>query len=209
MITFYGQVAEVTHGGDGSRLTLAVKDAPADLGAAIGLMPLKNRVLSVRAWLGSGDEQVAEFMASIAPIMTALQVRAGNVRVKLDVPESDALASARLLGRQDSMLRFEIADEGERKAKEKPSKGDYGKFWESLIKAGFMHHTDMMEIFYDLRHVNHTPEDRGNDQVLRDSFGVPSRAAISPTALKDWLRVRRLPEQSGVYVVIEQAERGR
>lgn len=209
MITFFGHVAEVTHGGDGSRLTLAVRDAAADLGAAIGLMPLKNRVLFVRAWLGSGEDQVAEFHASIAPIMTALQFRPKNARVKLDVPESDALASARLLAHQESALRFEIADEGERRAKDKPSKGDYGKFWESLVKGGFMTHPDMMEIFHDLRHVNHTPEDRGNDQLLRDSFGVSSRAAISPASLKDWLRVRRLPEQSGVWVLISQAERGR
>lgn len=208
MITFYGNVSEVTHGGDGSRLTLTVRDAPADLGAAIGLMPLKNRVLSVRAWLGSGDEQVAEFLASIAPIMTALSFRPGNVRVKLDVPETDVLASARLLARQDSVLRFEIADEGEREAKKKPSKGDHGMFWNYLCKHGFMSHPDMLAIFDHLRHANHRPDTYDSSQLLRDSFAVQSRAEISPKALREWLRVRRLPEQSGVWVLIDQAERG-
>lgn len=208
MITFYGNVSEVTHGGDGSRLTLTVRDAPADLGAAIGLMPLKNRVLSVRAWLGSGEEQVAEFLASIAPIMTALSFRPGNVRVKLDVPESDVLASARLLARQDSVLRFEIADEGEREANKKPSKGDHGMFWNYLCKRGFLSHPDLSEILDRLRRAHNRPDGYDAVQLLYDCFGVTSRAAISPQALREWLRVQHLPEQSSAWTMIEQAERG-
>ena len=209
MITFYGNVSEVTHGGDGSRLTLTVRDTPADLGAAIGLMPMKNRNLSVCAWLGSGDEQVAEFLASIAPIMTGLSFRPGNVRIKLDVSETEVLASARLLGRQGSMLRFDIADEGERQPKQKPSKGDHGMFWSFLCKRGFLSHPDLSEILDRLRRAHNRPDGYDAVQLLYDCFGVTSRAAISPQALREWLRVQRLPEQSSAWTMIEQAEEGR
>lgn len=207
MISFYATVADVTYGGDGSRITLAVKDAAPDLGAAVGLMPLKNRVLSVRAVLGSGAEELATFRASIAPIQTGLHFRPHNVRVKLDVPETDALASARLLAYQESAIRFEIGDEGEQQPKQKPSKGDYGYFWRSLVQHGFMGHPDMLPIWTDLRERNNRPEDYAPEQLLRDCFAVASRAAISPARLKDWLRVRRLHEASGVWMLIEQAER--
>ena len=211
MISFYGYASKVTHGGDGSRLELTVKDAPADLGQAIQLMPLKNKVLAVRVLLGSGDEQVCEFQASIAPIMTGLEFRPHVAKVKLDVPETDALASARLLGHQESALRFQITTEGEKPAKEKesrkPSKGDHGQFWYQLYTKGFMTHPDMLEIYYTMRKANHRNPDYPAEQILRDCFGVTSRAQISPTELKDWLRVRRLPEASGVWMLIEQAER--
>ena len=91
----------------------------------------------------------------------------------------------------------------------KPSKGDHGHFWNSLCKNGFMAHPDMGEIYHALRKANHRGPEYDASQLLRDSFAVTSRAQISPAALREWLRVRRLPEQSGVWILIDNAERGR
>lgn len=209
MITFYGNVSEVTHGGDGSRLTLTVRDAPKDRAASVDLMMVKNRVLSIRAWLGSGEEQVAEFRAAIAPIMTALVFKPKVVLVKLDVPASDAMGSARLMAYQEQVLRFEIADEGGRQPKQKLSKGDHGMFWNFMCKRGFLGHPDMMEILSRIRRAHNKPDDYDAVQLLYDCFGVTSRAAISPDKLREWLRVQQLPQQSSAWTMIEQAEDGR
>ena len=91
--------------------------------------------------------------------------------------------------------------------KEKPPKGDYGAFWQAMVQSGFMAHPDMQEVFYDLRAANHRDAEYPAEKLIYDSFAVQSRAQISPARLRDWLKVRRLPAESSVWVLIDQAER--
>ena len=82
-------------------------------------------------------------------------------------------------------------------------------FWNFLCKRGFFSHPDLSEILDRLRRAHNRPDGYDAVQLLYDCFGVTSRAAISPQALREWLRVQRLPEQSSAWTMIEQAEEGR
>jgi len=193
------------------RIKFVIKDAPADVAQAATLAYVLDKVLDVTVYQGTGTDPVCSFAAIIPRIQRALHF-AGNVgQVHFEVAETSHRDMIRLMGHEEKVLRLEVgisdgAIKHAKQPKEKASKGGYGMFWNYLCKHGFMSHSDMLEIFNQLRHANHRPDTYDSSQLLRDSFGVESRAAISPAALREWLRVRRLPEQSSAWTMIDQAE---
>lgn len=151
-IQFYAGVDSVQGGDDEVRLVLLVKDSPADLAGAVSMLGKLNRVLRVSAYLGTGADALAEFAAAIPPIKTGVHFRSNKPPViKLDIPASDALSALRLIGYTSRLIRFEVADEGERvKTNGKGSplpkeKKPHGDLWRELFLAGFMNCPGVME----------------------------------------------------------------
>lgn len=145
-IKFFASVDQVQGGDEEVRLVLLVKDSPADLAAAVNMLGKLNRVLRVAAYLGSGEDTLAEFVAAIPQIKTGVQFRSTKPPViKLDIPARDATKALRLVGYNERIVRFEVEDEGEKPTKEqrpkaekkaKRPKGPYAYFWEYLHPDG-------------------------------------------------------------------------
>lgn len=141
-IKFFASVDQVQGGDEEIRLVLHVKDSPADLAAAVNMLGKLNRVLRVGAYLGTGEDALAEFVAAIPQIKTGVQFRRDKPPViRLDVPASASIQALHLVGYDDRVIRFEIEDEGEKpqkeqrpKAEKKPKgpKGPYSYFWQYL-----------------------------------------------------------------------------
>jgi hypothetical protein len=189
------------------RVVFFLRDSPNDVAQAVTLAYVKDKLLSVTAYQGVGDDPICSFVAIIPAIQRALEFKGKTGQVHFEIDETGHREMVRLIGNEDRAIRLEIGIEGDRKSKEKPSKGDYGYFWQYLYRHGFQNRPDMLEVFDDLRASNHRPNEYQSELLIRECFGVQSRAQISPAMLRDWLRVRRLPDESGVYVLIAQAER--
>lgn len=192
------------------RVKFVIKDAPADVAQAAMLAYVLDKALRVTVYGGGGDDAICSFVATVPRIQRALHFAGSVGQVHFEIPETDHKQMIRMMGYEDpKILRLEVGIEGERQPKQKPSKGDHGMFWNYLCKRGFLSHPDLSEILDRLRRAHNRPDGYDAVQLLYDCFSVTSRAAISPQALREWLRVQRLPEQSSAWTMIEQAEEGR
>jgi hypothetical protein len=142
-IEFRANVTDLQAGDDEIRIVLALSEAPADRAAALTMMAMRNRSLHVSAYLGADDEEtLAEFRGSISQIKNGIQFRANKPPlIRLDIPASDGLIAAKLVGYDELPLHFEIEDEGDRPAKKpkekkppKPkAKTPFGDMWQELL----------------------------------------------------------------------------
>lgn len=180
--------------GDAARIELWTLPTPTDRAAAIGLLSLRGKVLRLEFW-DRQEESIpsASFLASIAALNSAIRFTKEVAKVKFDVPDTETLGAAKLIGLDDCILRLEIEEAGARATKPslravpspKPAKGEHGQFWQQLWD------------FHNRPDVRHWLEYDGLDETeakqrLCARFEVTSRTFISPDAL-----LAKLREQSG------------
>ena len=201
--TAYLHTVSLTSG----RITFRLKDSAEDVGQAATLVFARDAVLLVK--IRVGEDELCAFQAIIPKIQRALQFTAAGGTVHFEVPETELRNILPLIGHEDTPVKLEcgIAGAQVKAAKKEKEATPHGAFWQALVQSGFMVHPDMQEVFYQLREANHRPPEYPAEQIIRDLFSVASRAEISPARLRDWLKVRRLPGESGAWVLIDQAER--
>ncbi len=220
MVSFNAEIPKIDNAlqfGDAGRIEIWSKPTNDDIAAAMGLLAMKRQVLRLRFSLPN-NTPACEFLASIAPINSGLRF-GSRVKIRFDVPETELMSAAKLIGYTDHVLRLEIeptdavAAGKQRRAKLEAvptkSKGEWGAFWQYLWKPnlGFLTHPDMMEVFAEARERLGKPDSCPLDELTRDMFGVSSRTYIAPSTLRDYMNDFGLPVKSGVMIMIDQAER--
>lgn len=218
MTTFYAEVAPTDNAlqfGDAGRIEIWSKPTIEDNTAALALMAMKRKVLRLKFSTMDGSD-ACEFLASIVPQNSALRF-GSRAKARFDIPETELLQAARLVGYQGQALRLEVLIEGEKPEKpkvqklrkEQPAKGEWGSFWRYLWNRnlGLLTHPDMTQAFTDAREELSKPLDYPLEELVRDMFGVTSRTFISPDDLRRYLSRYGLSEEFGVLAMIRQAER--
>jgi len=205
-IEFYANVGDLQAGDDEIRIVLAVGESPNDLAAALKMIPMRNRLLHVAAYQGTDEEALAEFRGAISQIKNGIQIRANkSPLIRLDIPASDGLIAARLVG-HDDLIRFEIEDEGEKAQKPKKTKKEpkpkvktvFGDLWQELLhrNMGFEY---IPVVKAALESVRSSPREDAH-KLMRKVFGVESLShLIGPDEIRT-----RFPHRD-VTKMVEQA----
>lgn len=179
-IQFHAVVEQVNAGDDEIRVVLAVRDSPADIGAAVLMLGLKNRVLRVAVYWGPEDDPL-EFRAAIPRIQSGVQFSAKRPPViRLDIPATDAISGMRLIKYTEEVIRFEIEDEGERAKKARKArpkaKTPFGDLWQELLhrNMGFEYIPVVSAALESVRSSGHEDPHR----LMRKVFDVDSLANL-------------------------------
>lgn len=214
LIEFYASVDQVQGGDEEIRLVLHVKDSAADLEAAVNMLGKLNRVLRVDAYLGTGADALAEFVATIPQMKTGVQFRATKPPViKLDIPASDATQALRLVGYSECVIRFNVTDEGNKPEstrktppRSKAPKGPYSYFWQYLNPnsrnggSGFVTLPGVREAIEEYR----ATESEDVWTLLHKVFGVDGYT-LAYTSPEDVLA--KFPNNQPVKTAVERAKK--
>ena len=185
-LTFLAQVAPtdcaLQFGHDGARVEIWSKDIITDFAEACKLVGYTGKVLALSFFEPTGQDAMLTFTASIAGINSAIRMSANRVKVKFDVPQTHKTAAARLAGMTERVYRLEVAIEGETQKREpKPPKEPtpYGKFWQTMDKAGFHNRHDVRDWLQKIG-----ASEAEAKAAIRMRFSVQSRATeLSPSRL--------------------------
>lgn len=159
-------------GDDGARIEIWSKPILAEFTQATQLVGWTRKVLRLRFFMPTDDTAWVEFIASVAPLNSAIRLTKDNrVKVKFDVPETEKANAARLAGMADRVFRLEVAMQGEKQPAK--TKGAHGAFWNALVKSTAFDCADLHEAL----------KVSGRDMVLpalRLQFEVESLSFVSP-----------------------------
>lgn len=208
-LTFLAQVAPtdcaLQFGHDGARVEIWSKDIITDFAEACKLVGYTGKVLALSFFEPTGQDAMLTFTASIAGINSAIRMSANRVKVKFDVPQTHKTAAARLAGMTERVYRLEVAIEGETQKREpKPPKEPtpYGKFWQTMDKAGFHNRHDVRTWINA-----HDLMEAATKERMRKAWRVTSRAnEMSPDDVVAWLMDQ--PESHGAITMVRKIAAG-